>query len=702
MRFAVDTGGTFTDLVIEDGGATSLFKSPTTPDDPLEGVLNVLSEAATALGVDRSELLARGDTFIHGTTKALNAILTGTTARTALLTTSGHRDILVFREGGRRDPFNFTRRYPEPYVPRQLTFEVPERVGADGEVVARLDEERVVAIAEELRERKVEAAAVCLLWSIVNPAHELRVGEILADRLPDLEVTLSHQLNPSIREYRRAMSACLDASLKPVMSTYLHGLNARLREAGFQGRILVVTSNGGMLDAGDVAAAPVHSINSGPAMAPIAGGHYAGRDVDAETAVIADTGGTSYDVSVIRDGRIQWTREMWLGLPYLGHMTGFPAVDVRSVGAGGGSIASVDPQGMLHVGPASAGAYPGPACYGRGGLLPTVTDAALALGYIDPDYFLGGQLLLDKTSAAEALDREVATPLGLNVGNAALAVMRLVAEHMVSAIEDVTLQQGLDPRDAVLVAGGGAAGLNSTAIARRLGCQAVVFPAVGAALSAAGALMSDLTAEFAATRFCSTNRFDHEGVAEVLERLHRQATEFATDSAPDAHDVTITYSVEARYPDQIWELELPLELDGTQGPPDPQRLRSAFHELHQQVFAVQDPGSEVDFVTWRARVTCSIWDGGWSAAPDASVRISEPRHRKALFDGHGWVDARVLDFAEVADGTAVAGPALISSPVTTIVVDPGAAARRSATGSLVVTFGGSAERTVVEEDLSHA
>src|SRR5581483_7888409 len=471
MRFAVDTGGTFTDLVVEDDdGVLHLFKSPTRPDDPVRGVLDVLDVAAGELGDD---LLARGAVFVHATTRAINAVLTGTTARTAFLTTGGHPDVLLFREGGRTDPFNFTRPYPQPYLPRSLTFEVPERIDAEGEVVEPLDEEAVVSICSRLRELGVEAVGVCLLWSIANPAHEQRVGELLEEHLPGVPYTLSHRLNPSIREYRRASSTCIDASLKPVMSEYLRSLEGRLRDAGFAGRVLMVTSAGGVLDAAAVAEAPIHSLGSGPAMAPVAG-----------------PGRTSYDVSLVRRGRIPWTRETWLGEPFFGHMTGFPSVDVKSIGAGGGSIGWVDEGGLLHVGPESAGSAPGPACYGRGGVRPTVTDAALALGYLDPDYFLGGAMRLDAAAASAALREHVAEPLGLSVEDAAAAMLRVATELMVRAIEEITLHQGIDPRSAVLVGGGGAAGLNSVAIARRLGCPQLIVPAVGPALSAAGALIS--------------------------------------------------------------------------------------------------------------------------------------------------------------------------------------------------------------------
>jgi N-methylhydantoinase A len=435
VRFAVDTGGTFTDLVIEDdGGSLSIHKSATVPSDPVQGILDVFEVAAKARGTTSHELLAGGSHLIHGTTRGLNAVLTGATAKTAFLTTAGHPDILVLREGGRTDIFDLRRPYPEPYVPRSLTFEIPERIGPAGEVVRPLDEAAATDLIKTLSRHGVEAVAVCLLWSIMNPIHELRVGELLAEHLPGVPTTLSHQLNPCLREYRRASSACIDASLKPVMTRYIAGLRRRIEDAGFKGRVLIVTSAGGALDAEDVAATPIHSLNSGPAMAPVAGRYFAELDTQSPMAIVADTGGTSYDVSVVRRGRIPWTRESWLGEPYFGHMTGFPSVDVRSIGAGGGSIAWVDAGGLLHVGPESAGADPGPACYGRGGTRPTLTDACVVLGIIDPQYFLGGRVKLDREAAIKAVHTHVGARLGTADNEAAAAVLRLATERMVGAI----------------------------------------------------------------------------------------------------------------------------------------------------------------------------------------------------------------------------------------------------------------------------
>ena len=688
MRLAVDTGGTFTDLVVEeDDGRRRLYKSSTTPHDPIDGLLDVLAVAAADRGCSRAALLAETELLIYATTQAINAVITGTAARTALLTTEGHPEILVFREGGRTEPFNHRRVYPPPYVPRRLTWEVPERIDFQGRIVRALDEAALLDIIDQLAENEIEAVAVCLLWATANPMHERRVGELLAERLPDTPRTLSHELNPTIREYRRASATAIDASLKPVMTEHLGALEERLREAGLRTPVVVVTSSGGVMDASAVAAAPIHVIMSGPAMAPIAGRRYAATDTDADTAIVTDTGGTSYDVSLVRRGRIPRTRETWLGPRFIGHMTGFPSVDVRSIGAGGGSIAWVDDGGLLHVGPQSAGADPGPACYGRGGTQATVTDAALVLGYLDSSTFLGGAMALDVAAAHEAIERCVASPLKLDAHAAAAAVFEVTTEQMVHAIEEITVNQGIDPRAAVLVGGGGAAGLNGVAVSKRLGSTAVLFPPVGAALSAAGALVSDLVAEFAATLPTTTAAFSQKQVNGVLGELTAHANAFL-ERAAQARGGTgqIEYSAEARYQHQVWELELPLRRSHFDRPAHVAELVADFDELHREIFEVNDAGCPVEILSWRVRASHGMASAPPQERPDKPFDGEPSSMRAVYFQETGMiVDAPVLSAAELDSEDALHGPAIVDAPLTTIVVPPGCVARRTATGGVIVT-----------------
>ncbi|HEU5373735.1 MAG TPA: hydantoinase/oxoprolinase family protein [Gaiellaceae bacterium] len=687
IRIAVDVGGTFTDLVCEHSdGRFSIHKSPTTPDDPARGMLDALEIAAQEEGTTLRELLEPVELFVHGTTRATNAIISGDTARTALLVTEGHPDILLWREGTRVNTFDYAQQNPEPYVPRWLTFEVPERIDAQGNVVKPLDEPAAVQVIESLRSLEVEAVAVCLLWSILNGTHELRIGELLAEHLPGVPYTLSHVLTPVMREYRRASAASIDASLKPVMSNYLDGVASRLADAGLRGRLLMMTSSGGVRDLEDVARTPIHSTASGPAAAPVAGRHYANRDAGADTAIVTDAGGTSYDVSLVRRGAIPWTREAKLGISPYGHMTGFPSVDIRSIGAGGGSIAWVDDGGVLHVGPRSAGAVPGPAAYGRGGTEPTVTDATLVVRYLDPDFFLGGRMQLDPKAAAKALETSIAGPLSMSLEEAASAVLELQVEHMVGAIEAITLDQGVDPRSAVLIAGGGSAGFYSVAIARKLGCAKVVVPEMAAALSATGALLSDLSAEYYATFLTTSDDFDFERVNRLLKILELECQQFISTSAAVSTESVIHYAVEARYRDQIWELDVPFDKPRVEDAQDVAELRRRFDRVHNEILAHVDPDSDVEFVTWKTKVECRL-RGGPIATPEARIGSANPTRRDVHFHDSGRLETTILDLDSLTVGEEVQGPAIVQSPVTTIVIDPGARATRTKTASLVIETG---------------
>jgi N-methylhydantoinase A len=677
---ACDVGGTFTDLIVASRGRLRLFKAPTTPSDPVEGVLAAINLAAVEEGESDHRFLSETETFIHATTRAINAILTGATARTAFVTTAGHRDILLLREGGRLDPYDNRQEFPHPYVPRALTFELPERIGAAGEIVSALDEDAAVALMRRLGEAKVEAVAVCLLWSIANPVHELRLGQLLEEHLRGIPFTLSHRLNPIVREYRRASATAIDASLKPLMNAYLHGLSGRLRGAGFQGRLLMTTSQGGVIEAKDAAEAPIHVLKSGPALAPVAGARSAEEDAEAADAIVADTGGTSFEVSLVRGGRIPWTSETWIGPRFAGHMTGFPSVDVKSIGAGGGSIVRLDEAGLLHVGPESAGAEPGPVAYGRGGERPTITDCALVAGLLSADTFLGGRLHLDLSGAFAALDRLIAKPLGIGVEEAAYAALDVLSQNMISAIEEITVRQGIDPARTVLIAGGGAAGFNAVAIGKRLGCRAILFPETGAALSAAGALSSDLVHSAVRMLYQRSDSGEPQAVARVLRDLEGEAAQFFARMGGGRGQSVL--SVEARYPQQTWEIEMPVPWEEQYGV-DLEALAGAFHDAHEKLYAVCDRASPVEFIAWRVRA--SVARGGLAARLSLAGMGAEGSHRPIWLPGEGSTKVPVSSFFDVPSDSALAGPAIVESALTTIFVPRGSRARRLASGTIEVT-----------------
>jgi N-methylhydantoinase A len=668
FRIAVDTGGTFSDVVLtDDAGRLWVDKAPTTPDRMFRGISAALEHAASERDITLAQLLRETSVFVYGTTHSTNAIVTSRTAKTAFLTTSGFPDVLVLREGGKVNPFDFRKSYPGPYIPKSLTFEIPERVMADGTVRVALDEDKTRAVLRGLRELDVEAVAVSLLWSIVNPVHEERLGTMIEEELPGVRFTLSHQLNPIVREYRRASSASIDASLKPLMQSHLREIEEDLKAGGFAGELLIVSSFGGVLDVEDVASRPIYSVNSGPSMAPVAGRHYAG---DVPNVIVCDMGGTTFDVSVVRDGYIKFTRETWLGAPFVGHMTGLSSVDVKSIGAGGGSIAWIDAGGLLRVGPQSAGAVPGPVCYGQGGEQPTVTDAALVLGHLDPAYFLGGRIRLDAVAARAAIAEKIAEPLGQSVEEAAWSILVVANEHMVTAIREITINEGLDPRDSVIVAGGGAGGMTIAQIAQTLGCDKVLVPRTAGALSACGGQFSDIVTEFTVSARSDTNRFDHDGVNEALAELDAKMDVFFDRLAVEPERRHKEFFVEARYPYQVWELEVALDRSRFNDDEDLTALTDEFHRVHDRVFAVKDPDQYVECIYWKGRATAEIPKPA-PAQFTASAETTTRRTRMCHF-GEGEVETACYLAGELAPGDRVVqGPAIVEEPTTTVVVHPG-------------------------------
>ncbi len=682
-RITCDIGGTFTDVVVSDSsGHLTVAKALTQPAHLFGGLRAALERAAEQLQESLGELLGRASLFIFSTTQATNAILEGTTARTAFLCTEGFPDILVRREGGSLRPYDYTREFADPYVPRRLTFEIPERIETDGSVRTPLDERAARAQLAEARALDVQALAVCLLWSTANPAHELALGELIEQELPGVPYSLSHLINPIVREYRRASGTSIDASLKPLMQHHLPEISDGLREQGFNGELLAASSAGGVVPMSALIDSPLWSVRSGPSLAPVAARTVAAAETGSGDVIVCDTGGTSFDVSLVREGELVFTSETWLGEPFCGHLTGLSSVDVRSIGAGGGSIAWVDPGGLLRVGPESAGADPGPACYGRGGTRPTVTDAALVLGYVDPARFLGGTMELDTAAAQSALS-ELAEALGIAPQQAAHAVLLVANERMIAAIGELTVNEGVDPRDSTLVAGGGAAGLTIAPIAGELGCREVLIPRAAGVLSAFGGQHSDIVREVTAPHVSNSLAFDFAGVHETLEGLRERMSVFESELPPHiAGEVQRRYFVEARYAHQVWDILIPLDGEGIETEPQLERLLESFHDAHERIFAVREPGQKIEMSQWKGRVIASTAKpplaAGARAAADGG---GEPRCRRAFFPELGEVEIPVHLGEALAPGTRISGPALVIEPETTIVVYPGWSAEVSPLGN---------------------
>jgi N-methylhydantoinase A len=685
-RISVDTGGTFTDVVVADRrGIRAIGKALTTPQRIFDGMRAAIDVASEECNMSGEELLRQADMLIYGTTRATNAVVTQSTAKTAFLTTRGFRDILVLREGGKYDPHDYSYDYPPPYIPRRYTFEIDERIDSQGNVVRALDREQARAVVRTLKQRKFEAVAVSLMWSIANGAHERAIAHILDEELPGVPYSLSHELIPIVREYRRASTTAVDASLKPLMQEHLRQMEQDLRASGFAGELLIGTSGGGCQHVSEVATRPVQMLKSGPAMAPVAGQAYTAIESLGGDAIVCDTGGTTFDVGLVRDGNLVYTRDSWLGRRWIGHMVAMSTVDVRSIGAGGGSIAWVDAGGLLRVGPQSAGAMPGPACYGRGGEQPTVTDAGVVLGYLDPDYFNGGRMTLD-AGAAQRVIEKLAREIGRSPRDTAFAIITIANELMIKAIHEITVSEGLNPRESVIVAGGGAAGLNIMPIARELGCSTTVLPKTASAMSACGMQYSDIVFEQTRSRVTMSGSFDLDGVNKALADIDERLEQFRKElHGAEGAQYRKEFFAEARYKSQVWELDTPLPIKRFRTAKDVAALVEAFHTVHDRVYAVRDEQSEVECVNWRGKISIRLANPVKPANGRARRYKPKPKlTRQAYFGADDLRRTPVFRGTELATGALVTGPAIIEEPTTTIVVYPRMSAFVSVSGHYIL------------------
>jgi N-methylhydantoinase A len=678
----IDIGGTFTDcLVAEHGKGLRIFKSPSTPGEFERGFMNVLELAADHYGANLKGFLAACDRIVHGTTVATNALVEGKVAPVGFVCNMGHPDILLYREAPRKRCFEFQLDYPEPLVPRVRTHEVDGRIDFQGREIVPLSEDDARGAVDRFRKMEVEAIAVCLLWSNVNGDHEVRVRDIIRESWADIPITLSHELNPIPREYRRAASAVIDASLYPIVSSYVSSLLDALAAEGFAAeRFLLANCTGGMMPPDAIIKKPIYSVMSGPTLAPIAAQSLT-RDPE---VVVVDMGGTTFDVSAIRDDQLIVTPEAMVG----DDMLGIPKVDVRSVGAGGGSIAWVDVGGLIQVGPQSAGARPGPACYGLGGVEATVTDANVVLGLIDPDYFLGGRFKLDREPSSRAIE-PVAEKLGIGVMETAYTIYTTCNHNMITAIEDMTVKDGINPRDSHLIAGGGCTGCHIAAIATELGMKRFMVPKFAAGLSAYGGLISDIRWEESATLQTIGNDFALDRVNAVLKTLRERGLAFLEHSRIPPERRRVEYVFAGRYEFQSWEIDVPFTVvDGALTETDIAGLVADFHQVHERIYTIKDEHDPVEFVVWKVRAIGEVGrDGETDEAPRPNhIGSPEPKAHRPVFvyEQGGLIDLPIYSGNGLGAGAAIEGPAVIEEETTTIFLMPNMVATTDMHGNYTV------------------
>jgi N-methylhydantoinase A len=680
VRLAVDIGGTFTDatLIDEESGNVSIAKVLTTPSDPSEGFMQAVERALAEGDVDATQV----GFVVHATTVATNAIIEGTIARSGFVTTDGFRDLLEIARQVRPTLYDTQFEKAKPLVPRDRAVVVRERLGPTGEVLLALDDESVREAAAILRREEVESVAVCLLHSYVNPEHERRVGAILAEELPGVPVSLSAEVAPEFREYLRASTTVINAVIRPVVERYLERIEDRLAAAGVRAKLLVMQSSGGVFSSEAARGRPVFMVESGPAAGVIASA-YLGETLGRPDILSFDMGGTTAKVGLIQGGRPSVTKDYNVGghagagmgvTSLSGYPVRTPVVDLVEIGAGGGSIAWVDSGGLLRVGPRSAGADPGPVCYRRGGVEPTVTDANVVLGRLNPDYFLGGEIGLDVDGAARAIEERCARPLGLSVTAAASGIVEIANAAMVNALHLISVQRGYDPRDFVLVGFGGAGPVHANALARDAEMPTLLIPRSPGIFSATGLLTTDLKRDAATTMMRRLDTLDPDEAETTFGQLEQAGREELEREGVAGDAIEFLRQTDLRYVGQSYELTIPAG-DG---------LLERFHAEHDRTYGFNAPAEPVEVVSLR------LTSIGRIAKPpprrlDPGTPPAPKQRRPVYFAEAGdYVDCPIYDRYALPAGAALAGPAVIEEFDSTTVVHPGFTVRVDDTGNLII------------------
>jgi len=686
-----DIGGTFTDIVLRGNGSVRTLKVSSTPDDYSRAILSAIEEIRVTLGVEPQAI----DAVVHATTVATNTILEHKGARTALVTTEGFRDVLEMRR--LRIPVMYDLQYdkPAPLVPRRLRFEVAERLDARGAVKTALDETQARVIAQRLREQGVESVAICLLHAYVNPAHEKRVAEILRSALPtDTYVCLSSDILPEIREYERSSTAVVNAYIGPVVRRYVSSLTARLKEVGVQGALHIMQSNGGTMSAATAVEKPAFLVESGPAAGVIACANIA-RSAGLGNVISFDMGGTTAKAAMIEDGEPARTTEYEVGAGINvssrlvkggGYAIKLPFIDVSEIGAGGGSIVSIDGAGSVKVGPRSAGAVPGPACYGLGGEEPTFTDAAVTLGYLNPDYLVGGKLRIDARLSRDVIARSIAAPLGLDLLAAAYGVYQIAVATMTRAVKAVSTYRGRDPRDFGLVAFGGNGPVVGVAIARELQMRRVLIPPAPGVFSAAGLLFSNVEHSQQQSVVRQTSDIAATDLLQAFERLESLVREgMRREGIADAR-VSVRRLADLRYAGQAFELTVPVSAAMRVAD-----IEAAFHAEHARTYGHSSQVDPVDLINIRIVGSAApVGREGLAEGLRAAVAASGPARigrRQAYFGAPGGLlDVPVLARSDLVSGRRD-GPFIVEEFDATCIVPPGASAELDAHGNILIDAG---------------
>jgi N-methylhydantoinase A len=668
-RILIDTGGTFTDGVcVDDKGSLFTAKSPTTPEDLTTGTMNVVDALAKLCGLERKELLSVTTTVVNGTTAGTNAVLTKQGAKVGIICTKGFPDVIELRRVPKIDMFNWRMPFPEPLVPRRLRAEVEERINKRGQIITPLNEKSVHEAVAYLKQQGVEAIVVALLFSFLNPSHERRIAEIIKQDFPEVSCSISSAVLPMIGEYERTSTAVIDAYIRPIMSTYIHSLRDQLTKNAFKGALLFMQNNGGTGTWNVALETPATLALSGPAAAPsgatILGGLYGENNM-----LSVDMGGTSYDILIIDKGRFLTKTESLIA----DNRFSLPVIDVHTIGSGGGSIAWFDVSNTLHVGPRSAQAAPGPACYDRGGEEPTVTDANVVLGYISPDYFLGGTMPLRKDLAEKAIKERVADRLGVSIVEAAAAIYKIINSTMADGTRQTFTRKGYDPRDFTICAAGAACPAHAIKIADELGISKVLIPKHAPVYCAFGMTGADLKHDYARFYFAGGKSLDLARLKGLYDEMESEGrATLQREGVPEELRV-LERSMMVRYHGQFREIEV----KWPSGPIDAATIEAgiaAFHARHEELFGYADKNYPIDFLAWKLTAIGKVSPPRLkpmkkgSKDPRAALKGTRPAYfeeRKA------FVKTDIYDGDKLMSGNVLEGPCIVEEKMTTVVIPPG-------------------------------
>ena len=677
-RLGIDVGGTFTDAMIinEETGEIRIGKVPSTPKDPSIGFLDAVDTILKENNIEAQDVTY----VVHGTTVATNAIIEGKMAATGFITTEGFRDMLEIQRQIRPSLYDLQFEKPRPLVPRYLCFGIPERMDFQGKILTKLDTDSVRDVARQLKKEGVESIAVCYLHAYINNEHEARTEALLKEEFPEAIISLSSEVAPEFREYLRASTTVINAAVRPIVSRYLTSIESRLKAAGLSAELLVMQSNGGVLTFGAASEKPVFMVESGPAAGVIAAS-YLGNTLGSPNVLSFDMGGTTAKTGLVRKGTPTITKDYEVGVAAGGTGTGVqgagypirtPVIDLVEIGAGGGSIAWVDSGGILRVGPQSAGADPGPVCYGRGGEEPTITDANLVLGRLDPEYFLGGKMKLDVEGATKAIESKCAKPLGLDLLEVALGIVEIANTAMVNALRRISVQRGYDPREFMLVAFGGAGPVHANRLADQLEIPKTLIPMSPGITSATGLLVTDLKHDYSNTLIQPIDELDLSAIENTYVGMENQGHTALSNEGMEENSIRFIRQVDVRYIGQSYELGIVVEPGKFDGVRRDQILEE-FHKEHERAYGFSAPGEPVEIVAIRLTAVGDIAKptlreiGKTSGGVDSARRTT----RSVYFaESKGFVDCPVYDRYKLSSGDVLQGPAIIEEMDSTTIIHP--------------------------------